>query len=125
VKIYFDGGARPNPGKIETAVVAGGRSTIRHDHAHGDNSDAEWLALLDALMLAQNLALRDVLLLGDSQMVVDQALGRAARIAPRFRAYLEQFHAATPQFDRIRVRHVARAQNLAGIALDKARQWPG
>ena len=24
IKIYFDGGCRPNPGKMETAVVTGG-----------------------------------------------------------------------------------------------------
>ena len=56
VKIYFDGGCRPNPGRIETAVVVGGRSIVRDDHGQGDSHDAEWLALLDALTVARDLA---------------------------------------------------------------------
>ena len=29
--LYFDGGARPNPGRMEIAVVTGGRSHIRSE----------------------------------------------------------------------------------------------
>jgi len=116
-KVWFDGGCRPNPGAIETAVVAGGRVWHRTDHGSGDNSDAEWLALLDALDVARGLGLADLVLLGDSVMVVDQARGRARRISPRFRDYLARYHALVAGFARVRVRHVGRAQNLAGIAL--------
>lgn len=119
MKVYFDGGCRPNPGLIETAVVAAGRVSRRDDHGTGDNNDAEWLALLDALTQAQRLGLTEVVLLGDSVMVVDQARGRARRIPPRFRGYLAQFQAMAAGFARVRVRHIGRAQNLAGIALAK------
>jgi ribonuclease HI len=119
MKIWFDGGCRPNPGVIETAVVAGGRVWHRTDHGHGDNNDAEWLALLDAMNVARGLGLADVVLLGDSVMVVDQARGTARRVLPRFRDYLAQFEALAAGFARVRVRHIGRAQNLAGIALQK------
>jgi ribonuclease HI len=125
MKIWFDGGCRPNPGKIVTAVVAGGHVRLRTDHGAGDNNDAEWLALLDALALARGLGVKDLVLLGDSAMVVDHARGRARRVPARFRAFLAQFRAGVDGFDRVRVRHVGRAQNLAGIALDKDGAWPG
>ncbi|KUR78082.1 reverse transcriptase-like protein [Novosphingobium sp. FSW06-99] len=119
MKIWFDGGCRPNPGVIETAVVTGGRVWHRGDHGQGDNNDAEWLALLDAIAVARDLGLRDVVLLGDAVMVVDQASGRARRVPERFRGYLARFRALAAGFARVRVRHVARAHNLAGIALQK------
>lgn len=125
MKIWFDGGCRPNPGTIRTAVVAGGETFCQTAHGTGDNNDAEWLALLDAMALARRLGLDDVVLLGDSVMVVNQARGAARRVPSRFRAYLDRFHDAAAGFARVRVRHVGRAQNLAGIALDKDGVWPG
>lgn len=120
MKVFFDGGCRPNPGAIQTAVVAAGQTRHRTDHGHGDNSDAEWLALIEALSVARQLGVRDLILIGDSTLVVAQASGSARRVAPRFAAYLATFHELASGFDRVRVRHVRRAQNLAGIALERA-----
>src|SRR5688500_8145051 len=75
VKIFFDGGCRPNPGAIEIAVVAAGRTTILRDLGHGTSSDAEWLALIHALTIAQSLGTSDFVLLGDSADVVAKANG--------------------------------------------------
>ncbi len=130
MKIWFDGGCRPNPGPISTAVFAGGQAHIRHDHPPGDNADAEWLAALDALALAARLGLAEVILIGDSRMVIDQASGRAPRVPPRFAGHLAQFQAIAATFDRVRLRHVLRSHNLAGIALSRAMEsgrpgsWP-
>lgn len=120
MKVFFDGGCRPNPGAIQTAVVAAGQTRHRTDHGHGDNSDAEWLALIEALSVARQLGVRDLILIGDSTLVVAQASGSARRVAPRFAAYLATFRELASGFDRVRVRHVRRAQNLAGIALERA-----
>ncbi len=90
IKIYFDGGCRPNPGKMETAVVTGGAATVVRDAGIGSSMDAEWLALIAALRLAQNLGLKNFVLLGDAAAVVAQANGavpaRGGRwtIFPRF-----------------------------------------
>lgn len=120
MKIFFDGGCRPNPGAIETAVVAAGETYHRTDHGHGDSNDAEWLALIDALRVAGELGLSDVILVGDSKTVVAQASGCARRVAPRFREHLARFRALAASFERVRIRHVRRTQNLAGIALERA-----
>lgn len=57
LKIFFDGGCRPNPGRIEAAVVVRGVPHLFDDLGHGNNSDAEWLALICALELAHSLSL--------------------------------------------------------------------
>jgi ribonuclease HI len=119
VKIYFDGGCRPNPGRIETAVVAAGKTYHRQDHGCGDNSDAEWLSLIEALNLARNLCVSDVILLGDSATVVNHANGVSRRLLPRFMPYQARFRELAAECGHVRIRRVSRAQNLAGIALER------
>jgi len=70
LKIFFDGGARPNPGRMETAVVARGKFYHRPDVGIGSNDEAEWLALLHAVEVAKELGAEDVVFLGDSTLVV-------------------------------------------------------
>lgn len=85
----------------------------------GDNNQAEWLALLFALEMAEAQHASDVLLVGDSQLVIHQASGawrcRSDQLAP----YLAAFSQAAGTFTRIRLRHVPRTKNLAGIALTR------
>ena len=119
VKIYFDGGCRPNPGPLRTAVVAGGRTYHQHDLGEGDNNDAEWLALIHALHVAHSLGAMDIVLLGDSALVVSQASGAAACRSQRFRHRLEEFRALAAGLGRVRIRRIGRSQNLAGIALER------
>lgn len=91
-----------------------------HDHAEpGDNNDAEWLAFLAAITIAQTRALVAPVLLGDSAMVVNQITGRG-RVPPRFAPWWRTFHAIAAQVPQWRVRRIARAQNLAGIALEQS-----
>ena len=56
LKIFFDGGCRPNPGVMEVAVVARGVAYFFDNVGCGTSSDAEWLALRLALQLAQTWA---------------------------------------------------------------------
>ncbi len=119
-KIYFDGGCRPNPGKMEIAVVVRGVTHIRGDHGPGTNNEAEWLALLHALEIARSMDVRDIVLLGDSAMVVAQANHRSKPRTRSFRRHLETFDQRATRFDRVAVRKISRHQNLAGIALAKS-----
>lgn len=121
LKIYFDGGCRPNPGRMETAVVARGITHHRRDCGDGTNNDAEYLALIHAAELALSLGARDVIMLGDSAVVVGQATGVAKCRSDALRKHYEHFLTLSPQFDRIRIRQISRHQNLAGIALARAR----
>ncbi|GGJ51938.1 ribonuclease HI [Sphingopyxis bauzanensis] len=115
-KIYFDGGCRPNPGAMEIAVVIGGVATIDHEAGTGSSMDAEWLALIAALRLAQARGITDFVLLGDAAAVVAQANGEMAARG-RASAHLESFRVLVGASPAPRVRHIKRTQNLAGIAL--------
>ena len=117
MKLFFDGGARPNPGAIEVAVVARGTTHLRHDLGSGTNNDAEWLALLHALEIARSAGVTDITLLGDSAIVVGQASGKVPCRTPALRAHLDRFAELAAGFTRVRVRRISRHQNLAGIAL--------
>ena len=120
--LHFDGGARPNPGTMEIAVVTGGRSYIRDDVGHGDNCTAEWLALRYAAELAVEAGALDVLFVGDARTIVEQALGHWACRSPQLQPHLAAYRAMIAAIPRVHVRHVRRAKNLAGFAL--ARRHP-
>jgi ribonuclease HI len=121
LKLFFDGGCRPNPGVMETAVVARGVTHHRIDLGHGTNNDAEWLALIHATELAIALGETKIVLVGDSALVLNQAKGLWPCRSPALRAHLAAFRLLSPSLASIRFRQVGRSQNLAGIALERAR----
>ena len=117
LKIFFDGGCRPNPGTIEVAVVARGVHYLFGDLGEGTNTDAEWLALIKALELAQQLGKPDFVLLGDARAVIAQATGRAKCRGAAVQAHAARFAVLAQFGPPPRLRWIARTQNLAGIAL--------
>lgn len=101
-------------------MVLRGRAELRFDLGRGSSGEAEWSALLHALAVAVAAGERDVLLLGDSASVIDQANGVARR---RLAASDEaRFAALSERFERLRFRRIRRTQNLAGIALAQVRR---
>lgn len=120
-KIYFDGGCRPNPGPIETAIAVRGVSHVRTDMAIGANDEAEWLALLQAAEFAIEQGLDDVVFVGDSLQVIQQARGIGKCRSPVLQAHRARFCALAARLDHAGLRHVPRSKNLAGIALQRRR----
>jgi len=118
VKVFFDGGCRPNPGKMEIAVVAAGQTTVLQDVGYGTSSDAEWLALIHALTVARSLRLPEFILLGDAVDVVAKANG-TVKCRGTDAHHLERFRELATSTHAPRVRYIKRSQNLAGIALAK------
>ena len=122
LKVFFDGGCRPNPGRIEAAVVARGVTYFFDDLGTGTNEDAEWLALHMALRTAQSLGGGDFDLVGDAAHVIAAANGAAKCRGRGARDHLARFREAAAAAPPRQVRWIARTQNLAGIAL--ARRGP-
>lgn len=116
VKIYFDGGCRPLPIGMETAVVIQGRSYVRRGLGPGSGLEAEWRALIHAVQLAQELGIPNAIFLGDALGVIHQAQG-TARMPAAARPYYIKLSAIAPSPADLPLRHVKRAQNLAGITL--------
>jgi len=122
LRLFFDGGCRPNPGRIEIGVVVRGVAHILDDCGHGTNSDAEWLAAIHALRIARDLGASSVDLHGDSALVVGQARGTARCRSAELRIHRDAFQSLATTFETVKIRHVRRSHNLAGIAL--ARRHP-
>lgn len=116
IKVFFDGGCRPNPGPIEVAVVVRGARYVFDDLGTGTNSDAEWLALIRALELAQALGLGAVELVGDALEVIRQA-NLALKDAPAKPGHAATFASLALRGPPAKIRWIKREQNLAGIAL--------
>jgi ribonuclease HI len=106
---------------METAVVARGLTYYRADYGQGGNNDAEWLALIHAMEVALSVGARDVVMMGDSALVVLQANGTNKCRHPGLRIYRDTFLKLKTEFTSITVRQIGRSQNLAGIALTKMR----
>ncbi len=116
IKVYFDGGCRPNPGRMELAVVIRGQSHIQPDAGFGNSEEAEWLALIEAARLVRRLAIADFVLLGDALSVIGPATGMV-KCRPQALAHLRVLEELLPHGQRSNIRYVKRTQNLAGIAL--------
>lgn len=117
LKVYFDGGCRPNPGVIEVAVVARGATYFFDDLGSGTSSDAEWMALCLALQVAQSLAEPDFDLIGDSLEVIRQARDVSGPGANNTAVHLARYEEIASKGRPRRVKWTPRGQNLAGIAL--------
>lgn len=120
MKIFFDGGY--SPAGMEYALVVGGRTWMRRDLGEGSSMEAEWLALIAALTLANDLALPEAVLLGDAAAVIAQAHG-AIRCPPAYSDHHARFLALPRPAGRLRIRYIKRTQNLAGIALESVQRW--
>lgn len=116
VKVFFDGGCRPNPGAIEAAAVIRGVTYPFDDLGQGTNSDAEWLALICAARQAQLLSLGEVVLIGDAREIIDHA-NEALRTGRVRNAHAAALLDLAKRLPGVRIRWIKRAQNLAGIAL--------
>jgi ribonuclease HI len=121
LKIFFDGGCQPNPGQMETGVVARGEFYHEQNLGHGTNNDAEWLALLHALRIAAMLNVRDFVFVGDSALVINQANGVWRCRSEDLKIHLAAFQRFKADYPKLHIRKIARAQNLAGIMLEKRR----
>lgn len=117
LKVFCDGGCRPNPGRIEVAVVARGVAYVFDDLGQGTSTDAEWLALIKALEVAQMLGEVPFELIGDAVAVINQANGVSKCRGAAMQAHRGRFAALAADAPPARIRWISRTQNLAGIVL--------
>jgi ribonuclease HI len=118
IKVFFDGGCRPNPGRIEAAVVVRGVTHRFDDLGYGGSEDAEWLALIQAVKVTRLFRLAEAELVGDAKDIVRRARAVLKEGAAQ-RGHAAAFRAAVLEAapTQLSVRWIKRQQNLAGIAL--------
>jgi len=117
-RFYFDGGARPNPGEMEAAVVVDGGEKHRKALGHGTNNKAEWTALIWAAEIALAAGLTEVEFAGDSQLVVNQSQGLWKIKESSLLPYKTRFSELAVQFEAWKIIWVRRDKNPAGWLLE-------
>lgn len=102
-------------------MVIRGEAHFFDDLGEGSNTRAEWLALLKAIEVARGLGIGGCELIGDCHGVIDQASGAAKVRDAAGRAGMARLAELAVDAPLPRIRWIRRAQNLAGIALERRR----
>lgn len=116
--IYFDGGCKPNPGKMEICVVIDDESIMDKNVGMGTNNQAEWLSLIVALSESINRGYKDLVIYGDSQLVVNQASGNWKIKNQELRNFYDRFVTLKKMFNSVNIQYVPRDRNKAGNLLE-------
>jgi ribonuclease HI len=129
-RLFTDGGARGNPGPAAFAFVLeaeDGTVLAAHGQTIGvaTNNVAEYRGLIAGLEKAVELAVPEVEVLSDSELMVKQMLGEYRVKNEALRDLSLQAARLARQLDRVEYRHVRRAENeladrLVNEALDAA-----
>jgi ribonuclease HI len=120
---WFDGSARPNPGRCAIGVLLCGPDGTKLELSlpvgMGDSSAAEYRALIALLEAALAHGADDLTIHGDSQVVIGDVSGPDAHAAPALRAWRDQAKALLARFKRVSLRWVPRHRNQAADALSQ------
>jgi ribonuclease HI len=116
--LYFDGGCNPNPGQMCCCTSTPDNEFIVEYIGLGTNNIAEWSGLILALTIAINYKVKHIRLIGDSKLVVNQALGNWKIKKQHFLPFKQEFDSLITQFDSYGINWIERSKNLAGIHLE-------
>jgi ribonuclease HI len=120
---WFDGSAKPNPGRCGIGVRLDGPGGVQVDIArpagHGNSSEAEYRALIALLEAAVAHGAHDLTICGDSRVVIDDVNGPDLYAAPALAAYRARVHALLADVPGARLRWVPRHKNLEADALSQ------
>ncbi|MEG2032871.1 MAG: ribonuclease HI family protein [Janthinobacterium sp.] len=114
---WFDGSAHPNPGKLGIGALLlgpnGERIEVSAAAGHGSSSDAEYAALTAVLQAALKLRPPPVQLLlhGDSQVVINDVLGTTPVGAKGLEVHRASVVALLQQFNDVSLRWIPRHRN--------------
>jgi ribonuclease HI len=122
-RAWFDGSARPNPGRCGLGAVLEGpdgqRIELSLDGGYGNSSEAEYRALIAVLRAAALHGASDLLVLGDSQVVIDDVNGPACAGAPALSQYRSQALTLLAGLPQAKLRWIPRHKNSQADALSQ------
>lgn len=127
VHLYFDGASRGNPGPaaIGWVLVSGDGIVAEGSERIGTatNNEAEYEALLAGLSAARDYGFDEIVIRGDSELIVKQVRGEWDTDAPDLRERRVRARELLMEFDEWTITHVPRdlndrADELANEALD-------
>lgn len=116
--LQFDGGSNPNPGPSSAGAVLFGptQRNIIYEQGlfipHATNNEAEYKALVIGLEAAKNLGITDLLIEGDSKLVIEQITGAYKVKSESLRPlYTSAQKLLVQNFKFIGIRHIYRENN--------------
>jgi ribonuclease HI len=122
-RAWFDGSARPNPGRCAIGVVLAGPAgevvEISQPAGYGDSSEAEYRALIALLEAAIVHHAQPLAVFGDSLVVVDDVNGPDHAAAPVLQAYRRTVHSLLTQLGDVTLRWIPRHRNTVADALSQ------
>ncbi len=122
-RAWFDGSARPNPGRCTIGALltgpAGEVIEISRQAGYGDSSEAEYRALIALLEAAIDQQARDLTVFGDSLVVIDDVNGPDHAAARVLQPYRDQVHALLARLGDVTLRWIPRHRNTAADALSQ------
>jgi len=117
LEVYFDGSVQGNPGPGWIGVLALLNGRVLEEESlpisQTTSNAAEYLAFIRALELAQKLAPDEVVFYSDSQLLVNQVLGRFACRSEHLRKLLAQVRELLGQLPQWELVKIPRERNLA------------
>lgn len=129
ITLQFDGGSRGNPGPAGIGVVllTGDGTplvTLGRFIGRATNNVAEYKALIAALQEAKRLGARNIIVRGDSELIIKQMRGEYRVKHPDLRPLYEQAKALYREFAAAKIEHNLRQHNtladkLANLAMDR------
>lgn len=125
MRIYFDGGCSPNPGRMSSCIVIchpdkKAEALTMKDLGHGTNNVAEWSGLIWAVQWAKDNGIQKCVILGDSKLVINQAQGLWKINNELLADLFKEFKQISEGMD-LDLRHVLRDSNMAGVYLEHGR----
>ena len=122
-RAWFDGSARPNPGRCGIGAVLEGpdgvAAELALDAGWGNSSEAEYRALIAVLEAAIEHVADDLTIYGDSRVVIDDVNGPDALAAPSLAAYRATVLRLAAGIEHLSLRWVPRHKNLEADALSQ------
>ncbi|MCW3134503.1 MAG: ribonuclease HI family protein [Methanophagales archaeon] len=123
MKVYVDGGCRPNPGKMAIAITDQyGNPLSKKFLGDGTNNEAEYLAVIKAIELAKDKGETELTIYTDSQLVANQLkpINPWKVNNPTLRTYIEIIKGFSNMFfKKFGIVQIPREKNLAGKIIEK------
>ncbi|PLV59831.1 ribonuclease HI family protein [Thermotoga sp. KOL6] len=116
VFLYFDGSSKPNPGKMRIGFVIldeNGNVLKRCSKtlAYGTNNMAEYLALLEGLEEVLRFGEKEVVVRGDSRLVIKQLKNEYKVKSENLKPIYEKVKNILKKFERVHLEWVSEKEN--------------
>src|SRR3954464_8500698 len=132
--MFFDGSKRQQGAGAGVVLVSPKGTKLKYilqiNFSHGSNNEAEYDALLYGMRMAKTCGATGLVIYGDSNLFVQQAMKDCNAVADNMAAYQKLYNALEGSFDGCELNYIPRANNteadeLANIGLTHGPVPPG